>query len=292
MTEVRVLIESIRVDGRYRRDLGDIESLAASMKRDGLISAITVTPEMRLLAGERRLTAARRLGWRYIDARLVDTLDDALARLRIERDENTERKPMTPEELVRLGKALEELERPRAANREAAAKHRAGRARHGLPPAAGCPPEHAAEPNGKTREVVAAALGISSSTYERAKTVVDTADDITQPPEDREVAQQALADMNATGNVGGNYDKVRRVRDARLGAPQRSTIDGAKKQRRAISKAVASLSGITYGLNQVVVLHPDLTSGEAAQWVDDLSKARRGIEALIKRLREFSSAQT
>ena len=186
MAEVEVRIESVQVVGRHRRDLGDIEGLAASIKREGLINAITVTPSMRLLAGERRLAAARQLGLEVIQARIVDTLDDAAATLRIERDENTERKAMTPEELVRLGKALEELERPRAAARAAQAPGRPrGEKLSSVQLDIG---DGSAAP---TRKVVASALGISATTYERAKTVVDMADDATAPPEDRETAKQA-----------------------------------------------------------------------------------------------------
>jgi len=283
MTEVTVRVESVRVDGRYRRDLGDLESLAASIKRDGLIHAITVTPDMRLLAGERRLAAYRLLGRETIEARVVDTLDDAVVRLRIERDENVERKPMTPEELVHLGKALEELERPRAAARKAQAP--------GLP--RGEKLSHAqqnmSEGAGSTREIVASALGISASSYDRAKTVVEMANDASRAPEERAIAQEALADMNATGNISGNYAKVKK--GTRTGAIRRPVIETASGQRRAIGSAEAALSGICHGLGQITEVHPEITNEEAARWVGSLSESRRIITALITRLKERTNAQ-
>ena len=73
MTTMR--IEAIQVVGRHRRDLGDLESLAASIKEHGLLNPITVTPAGRLLAGERRLAAARMLGWTMIQACTVETFE-------------------------------------------------------------------------------------------------------------------------------------------------------------------------------------------------------------------------
>lgn len=278
--ERRIDIGWVRVDGRFRKDLGDIEKLARSIAEQGLINAITVTPSGRLLAGERRLRACQKLGWAQIPARIVEDLDSAALRLRVERDENTERKPMTPEELVRLGRALEELERPRAAARKAQAP--------GAPRGEKVSSGHLTgrEEPAETRVVVGEALGMSGTTYVRAKTVVAAAEDTTLPADERAVAKQALAEMNATGNISGAFEKVRKVRDKRLNAPQARTIDDPKKQRRAITGAVANLSGTTHVLRQIDTIHTSITSEEAAQWVGDLSEARRVIEVLIKRLKE------
>ncbi len=268
-------IEDIRVEGRFRADLGDIDALAKSIAASGLINAITVTADGRLLAGERRLEACKRLGWLNIRSNIVDRLDTAAARLRIERDENTERKPMTHEELVRLGRALEELERPKAAERKAAGQFGSGHVTGTVD-----------VPRGEVRDVVASALGMSASTYERAKTVVAAAEDPTLPAEDQAIAREALADMNTTGNVAGNFEKVRKSRDIRLSAPRSRTIADAPKQRRALTGAASTLNGVTHVLRQIDAIHADITSEEAAQWVDDLSEARRVIEVLIKRLKE------
>jgi ParB family chromosome partitioning protein len=51
---------------RVRRDMGDIDSLAASMAIVGLLQPIVVTPEGLLICGERRLRAAELLGWKTI----------------------------------------------------------------------------------------------------------------------------------------------------------------------------------------------------------------------------------
>jgi ParB family transcriptional regulator, chromosome partitioning protein len=61
MSETR-RIDSIIVGQRFRRDFGDIEGLADSIKALGLLQPIVVTPDGRLLCGERRLRACRLLG--------------------------------------------------------------------------------------------------------------------------------------------------------------------------------------------------------------------------------------
>lgn len=59
-------IADIRVGERHRRDLGDIDGLAASMASIGLLHPVVVTPEGLLICGERRLRAAQLLGWKTI----------------------------------------------------------------------------------------------------------------------------------------------------------------------------------------------------------------------------------
>src|SRR5690606_40867991 len=102
----------------------------------------------------------------------------------------------------------------------------------------------------------------------------------------------ALEDMNTTGNIAGNYAKVRGWRAVKTGPqPAKTTLAGAPRQRKAITSAIATLSGIAHGLDQIEAIHPDITSSEAAQWVDGLSDARRSITVLITRLKERINAE-
>lgn len=280
---MQMSIEAIRVEGRYRKDVGDIEALATSISGPaGLINPITVTADGRLIAGERRLTACRQLGWASIPAIVVADMDDAIARLVAERDENTERKEMTVSERVALAKALEGIEAERIAERRHADRVRAGKIRQGVEPPR--------VPNGtrgeRAAEIAGRAVDLPPTTYFKARAVVDAADDPDLPAERRAVAEAALLDMDATGNIAGNYEKVRGLRAPSLKAPVKAGIVGATAQRKAITAALPNLSGISYGLSQITELHPDITSEEAAQWVDGLSEARRVLEVLIKRCKE------
>ena len=54
-----VNISEIKVKKRVRKDLGDINSLKDSLKRYGLLNPITIDSKNRLIAGERRLEAAK-----------------------------------------------------------------------------------------------------------------------------------------------------------------------------------------------------------------------------------------
>jgi ParB family transcriptional regulator, chromosome partitioning protein len=68
----KLAISKIRVRNRYRKFLGDTESLASSIKELGLLHPIVVRPDGRLIAGERRLAACKRLGRKTVPVTIVD----------------------------------------------------------------------------------------------------------------------------------------------------------------------------------------------------------------------------
>lgn len=113
---MQVLISNVKIPDRVRQDTGDLDPLMESLKRCGQLNPITLTREMELIAGFRRLSAARRLGWKMIDATVVDGLTE-LRRLEIEMEENIYRKDFTPEELLEGVKRLEALRHPKLRTR-------------------------------------------------------------------------------------------------------------------------------------------------------------------------------
>ena len=94
---MRVKINAIRVGGRIRKHLGDLSELEDSMSRVGLLQPILVDQKNRLIAGHRRLLAAKSLGWDTIEAHLIE-VDHESQRLRIELEENTTHRNFTPDE--------------------------------------------------------------------------------------------------------------------------------------------------------------------------------------------------
>jgi len=58
-----ILICKIKVDKRLRNETGNLNSLCKSIKSIGLLHPIVVTQDYYLVAGLRRLEAAKRLGW-------------------------------------------------------------------------------------------------------------------------------------------------------------------------------------------------------------------------------------
>ncbi|MDR0511538.1 MAG: ParB/RepB/Spo0J family partition protein [Treponema sp.] len=106
-----VPIEDIKVKKRLRKDSGDIAALAESMKRFGQISPILINRKNVLIAGGRRLEAARSLGWRTINAIEVDVTDE-LTKLEYELEENVQRHDFNDEETAEAIKKIQRLKNP------------------------------------------------------------------------------------------------------------------------------------------------------------------------------------
>lgn len=81
-------ISGIKIGKRFREDVGDVSSLANSIKDIGLLHPVVVTHEYELIAGYRRIAAFKKLGRETIPVNIVN-LDDIQTG---ECDENTVRK--------------------------------------------------------------------------------------------------------------------------------------------------------------------------------------------------------
>ena len=84
-------VDAIRVGHRHRKDMGDLDALAASMAELGLLHPVVVRPDGLIIAGARRLRAAQALGWTTIPVTVIDL--DAV--VRGEYAENSHRKDFT-----------------------------------------------------------------------------------------------------------------------------------------------------------------------------------------------------
>lgn len=87
-------IEDVKIPKRYREAFGDLDALAESIKEKGLIQPISVNADMRLLAGERRIRAAKLAGLVKIPALVRKATDEVDAR-EIELMENIYRADFT-----------------------------------------------------------------------------------------------------------------------------------------------------------------------------------------------------
>jgi ParB family chromosome partitioning protein len=153
---IEIPCDQIRIGERHRKDLGDLEGLAASMAREGLLQPIGITEDFRLVFGQRRFLAARdRLKWPRIPARVV-RVSSLLA---AEHDENEFRKSFTASERTAIASALEQ----EIGNRQGQRTDRELQDN--------CPE---VPPGIQTREIVAQKAGFNSyKSYERAKHVVE-----------------------------------------------------------------------------------------------------------------------
>jgi DNA modification methylase/ParB-like chromosome segregation protein Spo0J len=99
MSNETIAIQEIRVEGRMRKVFGDIPELAASLARFGLLNPVVIDGENNLIAGHRRILAAKHLGWPEIPYRRLDQLDPVV-RKEIELEENIRRKDLEWQEEV------------------------------------------------------------------------------------------------------------------------------------------------------------------------------------------------
>jgi ParB family chromosome partitioning protein len=120
-------IASIVVGPRARKSVGKLDALVDSIRADGLFHGLLIDSQNQLIAGYRRLLALKKLGRTHAPVHRLATLDDAVAALRAERDENLCCKDLTLSEKAALGKRLEALEKPKAKKRQATAGPRSGR---------------------------------------------------------------------------------------------------------------------------------------------------------------------
>jgi ParB-like nuclease domain len=146
-------IDSIKIGKRFRQENGDIPALARSIEAVGLLHAVVVTPSNELVCGERRIEAARLLGWQEIPVRVVNIEAIVFG----EQAENELRKDFTVSERVAIGRAVEE-----------SLGERRGRPSEEKP-------QHFAEYSGReTRDIAAGKSGFGNAeTYRQAKVIVE-----------------------------------------------------------------------------------------------------------------------
>jgi len=108
---VQIPLEEIIVKKRIRKDVGDVSSLADSIRRFGLINPIVINKRNVLIAGRRRLEAVRNLGWRTVNAAVIDSTDE-LSKLEFELEENLHRQDLSLEEIAKANDRIRKLRNP------------------------------------------------------------------------------------------------------------------------------------------------------------------------------------
>lgn len=107
-----ILISHITIKDRFRKELGSLTSLSESIAEKGLIQPITVDKDLNLIAGKRRIEAAKLAGLDKIPAIIRNIVDELDAR-EIELFENIHRKDMEWQEQIRLTAKIHNLMRER-----------------------------------------------------------------------------------------------------------------------------------------------------------------------------------
>ncbi|WP_246086782.1 ParB N-terminal domain-containing protein [Nocardioides humi] len=207
-------VESITVGRRHRVDLGDIDALAASIDREGLLQPLTVTPEGVLVCGRRRLAAIKALGWRTVNVWVRSGISDRLGQLVAEQDDNVLHKPLSQLEAAALYRELKQVMAEDAARRQAATRFSAThqpRDQSGGDGGGESPPPSSAI--GKTREQ-AARVVTGAASYKRLEQIgwlQQVADDLAQPAALRAQVVAELECIEAGAAVNPIYQQVRQI---------------------------------------------------------------------------------
>ena len=100
----------IVLKNRIRKDIGNLDFLMESMNKFGQLHPIVINSKLQLIAGNRRLEAAKRLGWQIIEATIID-VDNKAELLEIEIEENIQRKDFTEDDIAEAYKRLAKLKK-------------------------------------------------------------------------------------------------------------------------------------------------------------------------------------
>lgn len=206
--ELERALDSITVGQRHRTDLGDIPALAESIRAEGLLQPITVTPDGVLVCGRRRLEALRLLGHRSTNVRVRSNLSGRLSQLLAEQNDNSLHKPLSLIEAESLYRELKVVLAEDAARRQAATRFGA---EGGVPQDSagvhGAVESTAPRSAGEARVQAARMVtGHGSQTMlEQISRLKDLANDDTRPEHIRTQAAEELARIEAGGKVHGAH---------------------------------------------------------------------------------------
>jgi ParB family chromosome partitioning protein len=226
--EDMVAIRDITVSDRGRSDLGDLTELADSLATFGMMHPIVIDAAQTLIAGGRRLAAARQLGWTHVPVRRYGDLS-AGERLELELEENRVREDLDPVEEARLIARLAKLART-VADQE---------------PANCSDPEHPRRRRGSLRDLQDR-IGYSPSRIHEAEAIARTLD---QYPElegrslyqTHEIANSLkelseperrgfLAEHSVNGRLSDGYEPLRDLR-TRVEAAREARKTPARRER-------------------------------------------------------------
>ncbi|HRC13681.1 MAG TPA: ParB N-terminal domain-containing protein [Dermatophilaceae bacterium] len=231
-------VDSLTVGKRHRTDLGDIETLAASIDRDGLLQPLTITIDGVLVCGARRLAAIKMLGWRTVSVWVRGGLSDRLGKLLAEQDDNMLHKPYTQLEAAGLYREIKEVMAEDAARRKSATQFSAENQPGNDGPAKFAGPSGAL---GDARELAAAMIpgGASHTTLEKVGYIEEIAANPAQPETIRAEAAAALERIEAGDPVHPLYlaihesaEAAREVREATMHALAEDAVARANAMKK------------------------------------------------------------
>jgi N6-adenosine-specific RNA methylase IME4 len=147
-------IADIKIGKRFRKDLGNLNTLVSSIQEVGLLHTVLLNENNQLIDGERRIEAYRELGHSEIPTRVINLQDIAKGEVHA----NTIKKDFTSREKVAIKKAMEPIEKEAAKIRQKKGK----------------PSEDSSE--GESRQKVAQFIDTSFDTLNKLEHIVEAAE--------------------------------------------------------------------------------------------------------------------
>lgn len=285
MDHTWVPVASVIVDDMRKRDLGDLEPLMESIATHGLMHPIVLSRQNRLISGWRRLAATMKLGKRSIEAHFVDDAVQAFSLIDGEGINPDHFKPMVWSERVAFGLVVEDLDYQRNEVVQSNARRKAADRRWNREPTVAY-----GEKQPSTSQIIADLLGCTLGLWRVAREVYLTAHDRQADGPTLELAKRAVEYMDQSEQPNG-------ARAMLLGKGHRLLKDPMQVSRTASSTEVRNvfngaapvLEGLVTAFRQIEELPEDLTEEEVARWLTNLSRTRKELEKLIKKLRRIPS---
>ncbi|AGJ77191.1 ParB N-terminal domain-containing protein [Cutibacterium avidum] len=233
--ELERTVSSIQIGARHRHDLGDLDALAASIQKYGLLQPITITPDGILVCGARRLAAIRKLGWDTVRVWVRSGISDPLAHLLAEQDDNVLHKSLTQLEQAALYREITDLLREDAERRQEATRFSREHQPGNDGPAKFAGPS---DSSGERRKQAADMIpgGASYATLDKVTWLQDAANDPDQPEHVRRQAADELEHIEQGAPV---HPAWQRVRDLATTAATSRSQDAARLAAEALTKLQA-----------------------------------------------------
>lgn len=134
------------------------------------------------------------------------------------------------------------------------------------------------EAEGRHNHEIVQMLGIHPSTWQRIRAIVMLADDDGLRPEQREVAQTALAAINRGGSIETTYQSIADLYVQKFGTKRNpgGLNDRFEARRAAAERAVIQITAACTALDQVEV-PIGIPAAQRTEWLADLRRARSAL---------------
>ena len=270
-----------------RHDLGDLSGLQESIRERGILEPLTVTADLVLVFGARRLAAATALGHATVPCWIARGVSDKLSHVLAVKESFEQRKELTPTEQAALYAELRQLDAAEARARQAATRF--GAPRSVFRGGGESPPPR----RGKAREKAARAI-TGRNSYHQHEQVLELQSLATSegtPDWLRAQAEQALAEIDRRSKVHGPYLEVRTAQAAHSLRALASDTTAPPPVRAEADATLRALTPRASALSEANKTIRRLEEGQRSGWadVDPQSRSRFARERLLAMIEDHSS---